>query len=298
MRDAAEVVRAFKTATKPEGGLSARSLLAVKGGSSVTTETYKGAVRSFIRWAKERGRGLGAEALAEYTAALREEGAGVSSFNLALYAGKAALLQAARRAGMSARELALLKGTLDSLKGIRQANPEVRVVSPEERRRLLEALPLRVRLVARFLYATGARVSEALVVRRDQVVIDGERVVVRLIKTKGDRERRVRIPPALLEAIDAEYSGPDRVHLFESRNGQAFSRQYITREIGRASKRVLGRKVGAHVLRHSRATDLYERTKRIKAVSELLGHATVDMTAKYYVNDKFTDDELFNGEEL
>ena len=61
---------------------------------------------------------------------------------------------------------------------------------------------------------------------------------------------------------------------------------------------MLGRKVGAHVLRHSRATDLYERTKRIKAVSELLGHATVDMTAKYYVNDKFTDDELFNGEEL
>jgi integrase len=52
------------------------------------------------------------------------------------------------------------------------------------------------------------------------------------------------------------------------------------------------------VLRHSRATDLYERTRRIKAVSELLGHASVSTTSTYYVRDSFSDDELFNGEAL
>lgn len=76
--------------------------------------------------------------------------------------------------------------------------PDVQVVTPEERRRLLEALPQRVCLVARFLYATGARVSEALEVRRDQVTIDGERARVRLVKTKGDKDRYVRIPQLLL----------------------------------------------------------------------------------------------------
>ncbi len=297
MWDAAVAVRAFQGGRKPPR-LSAKGLLAVKAGSSTTTAAYRATVGAFIRWAKDHDRGLGAKALAEYVAALRAEGAGAGKHNMALYAGKAALLQAAHRSGMSARELALLKGTLDSIKGVKQADPEVRVVTPEERARLLEALPLRVRLVARFLYATGARVSEALAVRRDQVELDGERVRVRLVVTKGNQERRVRIPPALLQDIEAEYAILGRVYLFESYYGKPFSRSYVTREIGRAAKRVLGRRIGAHVLRHSRATDLYQRTRRIKAVSELLGHASVDVTARFYVNDRFSDDELFNGEAL
>ena len=116
--------------------------------------------------------------------------------------------------------------------------------------------------------------------------------------TKGDVERHVRVPRALLEEIDAEYQAEGRVYLFESRYGQPFTRQYITREIARAGKRVLGRRVSAHVLRHSRATDLYQHTKRIKAVSVLLGHSGVDVTSRYYVRDDFSDAELFNGEPL
>ncbi len=297
MRDAAAVMRTYQTTGRPSG-LSARALLAVKGGSATTTEAYRGTVRGWIAWAKDHGLGIGSEALAGYVADLREEGAGTGKINMALYAGKAALLQAAHRAGMSARELALLKGALDSLKGTRQSEPDVQVVTPEERRRLIEALPLRVRLVTRFLYATGARVSEALAVRRNHVAIDGERARVRLVKTKGDVERTVRIPRALLEEIDAEYGKPGRIHLFESRYGQPFTRQYITREIARAGRRELGRRIGAHVLRHSRATDLYQSTRRIKAVSALLGHSGVDTTARYYVRDTFSDDELFNGEAL
>jgi integrase len=46
----------------------------------------------------------------------------------------------------------------------------------------------------------------------------------------------------------------------------------LSREIARAARRVLGRSVSAHVLRHSRATDLMASTHRIKAVSRLLGH--------------------------
>ena len=110
--------------------------------------------------------------------------------------------------------------------------------------------------------------------------------------------RQVRIPAALLKEIDAEYQGDARVHLFESKHGQPFTRQYITREIGRAARRVLGRSVSAHQLRHSRATDLYQSTRRLKAVSALLGHSGVDTTARYYVRDDFSDAELFNDEAL
>jgi len=278
--------------------LSARGLLNVKGGSPGTTEAYRATVRAFIAWAKDGELGFGAHAFAAYLAELRAEGAGAGKLNMALYAGKAALMQAAQRAGMAARELAVLKSALDSLKGAKRPEPDVRVVTPIERLLMFDDMPLRVRLVARFLYATGARVSEALAVRRDQVTADGERARVRLVRTKGDEERYARIPRALLEEIDGVYAAPGQVYLFESKHGQPFSRQYITREIARASRRVLGRRIGAHVLRHSRATDLYENTRRIKAVSALLGHANVDVTARYYVRDKFSDAELFNGEAL
>ena len=66
---------------------------------------------------------------------------------------------------MAAREMAMLKSVLDSIPGAKTNAPEIRVVSPEERAQLMKALPTRVGLIARFLYATAARVTEALKVR-------------------------------------------------------------------------------------------------------------------------------------
>ena len=66
-------------------------------------------------------------------------------------------------------------------------------------------------------------------------------------------------------------------------------------KLARAALRVLGRSVSAHVLRHSRATDLLATTHRIKAVSRLLGHSDEAVTLRYYVKDSFTDEELFSG---
>lgn len=83
--------------------------------------------------------------------------------------------------------------------------------------------------------------------------------------------------------------------LFETGPGHTFHREYISREITRAAKPVLGRAVSAHVLRHSRATDLLAATHRIKAVSQLLGHSDEAVTLRYYVKDSFTDEELFAG---
>jgi hypothetical protein len=44
--------------------------------------------------------------------------------------------------------------------------------------------------------------SSSVAVRRDQVEIDGEKARVRLVKTKGNTDRYVRIPLTLLENIE------------------------------------------------------------------------------------------------
>ena len=110
---------------------------------------------------------------------------------------------------------------------------------------------------------------------------------------KGGKERSSRIPAELYRRILQVF--PRGTYLFESRRGQHFKREYISREIARATRRVLGRAVSVHVLRYSRATDLLASTKRIKAVSRLLGHSAEATTLRYYVHYAFTDDDLFGG---
>ncbi len=177
---------------------------------------------------------------------------------------------------------------------MKKSPPDVSVVSPEERLALFAALPLRMRLVAETLYATGARVIEVLTVRRDQVKTNGASGTVELrLYGKGGKERSSRIPAELYKRILQVF--PRGTYLFESSHKKHFRREYISREIARAARRVLGRAVSAHVLRHSRATDLVAATHRIKAVLRLLGHSDEATTLRYYVHDAFSDEDLFGG---
>jgi integrase/recombinase XerD len=267
----------------------ASALLEVKGASEHTTAAYRTALKAFL----ESGQAVTVEGFAAYIHQLRRTRS-AATVNQALAAGRKGFLQAAERLGLPARELAVIRGALAEIPAVKKAPPEVAVITEEERARLLAALPLRVRLVAETLYVTGARVSEVLAVRRDQVKEKGTNGAVELrLYGKGGKERSSRIPAELYRRILVVF--PEGTYLFESRRGQHFKREYISREIARAARRVLGRAVSAHVLRHSRATDLLASTHRIKAVSRLLGHSDEATTLRYYVHDAFSDEELFGG---
>ena len=192
---------------------------------------------------------------------------------------------------MSTRELTLLKGALSELHNVRHQVADVATITPEERARLYKALPLRVRLIAECLYQTGARVSEIAELRRDHVRVNGH-VELRLFG-KGSKEREATITPDLYRRILAEF--PEGEYLFTTDQGNPYRRTYITREIDRAARRVIGRSVTAHVLRHSRATDLIERTGKVKGVSRMLGHASEATTLRYYVKQSLTEEELAEG---
>ena len=266
----------------------ASALLEVKGRGELTTTAYRSAIGAFLA----SGQAATVEGFAEYVHQLRRLRS-ASTVNQTLAAGRKAFSQAGERLGLAARELAVIRDALARIPMVKKAPPEVTVVSPEERYRLFAAMPLRVRLVAETLYVTGARVSEVLGVRRDQVKgANGAAVELRLYG-KGGKERSSRIPAELYRRILAEF--PAGTYLFESYKGQHFQREYISREIARAARRVLGRSISAHVLRHSRATDLLASTKRIKAVSRLLGHSDEATTLRYYVHDAFSDEDLFGG---
>jgi integrase len=53
-----------------------------------------------------------------------------------------------------------------------------------------------------------------------------------------------------------------------------------------------GRHFSPHGCRHTFATRAIERTGKLKAVSEYLGHASVSITLDMYVHEEIADDEL------
>ncbi len=271
---------------RPASGLAAALLHKVKGTGELTTAAYRTALRAFL----DSGQRATVEGFAQYINQLRRSRS-AATVNQALAAGRKAFLQAAERLGLPTKEISLIRGALGEILAVKKGPPDVSVVSPEERLTLLAALSLRVRLIAETLYVTGARVSEVLTVRRDQIKTNGS-AELRLYG-KGGKERTARIPAELYKRILQVF--PKGTYLFESSHKKHFRRKYISREIARAAQRVLGRSVSAHVLRHSRATDLLASTKRIKAVSRLLGHSDEATTLRYYVRDTFSDEDLFGG---
>ena len=265
---------------------TARDLALVRGPSEGTTRAYRAYVRGFV----DAGLPHTAEGLAAWVDGMRGRRP-ANSVNLALAAGKAAFLQAAGREGATARDLALIRGALAEIKGERRAPPDVAVVTPEERRLLFRALPPRVRLVAETLYRPGPGRGD-----HGAAAPTGWRSTAGSCCgcTDGPEGAAGNDHPRAVPA-DRGGFGDGGEHLFTTSRGNPYRGTYITREIDRAARRVLGRHVTAHVLRHSRATDLLATTHRIKAVSRLLGHADEAVTLRYYVRDAFTDEELAAG---
>lgn len=140
-----------------------------------------------------------------------------------------------------------------------------------------------------FLYATGARVSEAVGLTLSQLFLaDGS---VRLFG-KGSKERLVPVGKEAIAALDA-YIGKVRP-LFLRRNkpasavflnqgrGTALSRMSawnIIQEYCAAAK--IEKSVTPHTFRHSFATHLLEGGADLRIVQELLGHADISTTEIY-----------------
>ena len=126
-----------------------------------------------------------------------------------------------------------------------------------------------------FLYATGARVSEALNVSRNDIE-DGWLI---LRHTKGDKQRIVPIAKYAIEMID-EYLLDvkyEREFLWQNYKGDKLSRISAFK----ITQKYLG--VSPHVLRHSFATSLISGGADLRVVQELLGHSSL-MTTQIYTH--------------
>ena len=169
-----------------------------------------------------------------------------------------------------------------------------KVLSPDMVDRLLAApqradrYPLRDRALLCLLYATGCRASEVCTMTLRDIRLDEG--YCRCVG-KGNKERIVSLNPVARAALEA-YLQHERAKLAReseqgspllvSRGGRSLSRITVWKLVKRYAGRIgASRTISPHTLRHSFATHMLAGGAEIRALQELLGHASIRTTQIY-----------------
>jgi integrase/recombinase XerC len=163
-------------------------------------------------------------------------------------------------------------------------------LSPDEAGRLMEvaasdSLAVRDKAIMEFLYSSGLRLSELTGLTQDDVNLRDATVRV---TGKGAKTRIVPVGSFALAALQAwlpvrsQLARPGQKALFVGRNGNALGARAVQARLKHwAVKLALSDKVHPHALRHSFASHLLQSSGDLRAVQEMLGHASISTTQVY-----------------
>lgn len=270
-------------------------MLAEKGRSANTLAAYRRDLRRYCAWLEERGGTMldvDHESLVAFVGERKESDAATSSV--------ARQLAAIR---MLHRYLAVEGHRPDdpavNLEGVRVPSGIPKPLTETQVTSLLDAVvghePIdhRDRALLELLYATGARISEAVGLSLGDLDLDGR--LVRLYG-KGSKERIVPFGSSAAGALDDWFSARGRARLvpprwerrddaeavFLNTRGSRLTRQaawLVVKKYGRRAG--LADNLSPHVLRHSCATHLLDHGADLRVVQEMLGHASISTTQIY-----------------
>jgi integrase/recombinase XerC len=177
-----------------------------------------------------------------------------------------------------------------------------RVLTKDDANSLMDApegenvLSRRDRAILETLYSTGARVSELVGMNWDDLDISSG--LVRL-RGKGRKDRIVPIGAVAIETLTEYHSSlpstpggktavkqpvgaaPSAGPVFRNHRGTRLSARGVERIVGRYSSQLASGRISPHALRHSFATHLLDEGADLRAIQEMLGHASLGTTQKY-----------------
>ena len=261
-----------------------------------TIRAYRVDVEGLARWAAPQNldpAAVGPREVRRYVAHLSELGAAPSTSARKLAALRA-LFSSQREHGM------ITQNPADLVSTPRRGSHLPRVLSARDAARLLDGIPAgdalesRDRAMFELAYSCGLRAEELVSVEIGDIDHDGEQLRV---EGKGRKTRFVpvgepalaairtyleRARPALAAAADPAISGSPPANLFLSRTGRGLGTSDVRRRLRRWSQRTgVGRDASPHSLRHSFATHLLDGGADLRAIQEMLGHASVSSTQIY-----------------
>lgn len=165
-------------------------------------------------------------------------------------------------------------------------------LSPDEAVQLVEMpvttpLDARDKAMAELLYSSGLRLAELVGLDRD--VMRNSLASHELSVTgKGSKTRIVPMGSHAVAALHAwlavrdQFAKPDEAALFVGKNGRRISPRTVQRHLHqRGITQDIASGVHPHLLRHSFATHLLQSSGDLRAVQEMLGHASISTTQVY-----------------
>jgi len=135
------------------------------------------------------------------------------------------------------------------------------------------------------MYRTGLRVAEVLALKASD--IDPAAGTIRILRGKGSKARTVGIDDGTLATIQRwtdtrRALGLSRAPLFCTLAGRPVSDTYVRAMMKRiARKGGVDKRVHAHGLRHTNATELAAEGVPVNVISKHLGHSSSAVTARY-----------------
>jgi integrase/recombinase XerD len=138
-------------------------------------------------------------------------------------------------------------------------------------------------LMIKTLFLTGARVSEFVHIRVEDLRLDSDPPQIHLTHAKGQADRCVPILPALAQELRTHLQGRRQGYLFESNRRTRYAARTVQTMVKRcASAAGLIKRVHPHLLRHSIATILLDSGQvPIDQVRKFLGHLHLSTTQIY-----------------
>lgn len=271
---------------------------AVKGAAKATVEAYRRDVQGFLAFMCEHqgeAQGLGPVSrvtvsdMRAWMAHERRRGTGARSLARALSAVKTFYRWLSEREGFE--PTAVL-----STRAPRFQKKLPRPLAEDAAREMLGRVELQAKegwvaardvAVVTLLYGCGLRISEALKLNgADAPLGDGLR-----IRGKGGKEREVPVLPAARRAVDAylelcPHPQEDEAPLFRGVRGGALNPRAVQKVMEQARLQLgLPATATPHAMRHSFATHLLSAGGDLRAIQDLLGHASLSTTQAYTAVD-------------
>ena len=270
-------------------------MLAEKGRSANTLAAYRRDLRTYCGWLDERGRtvlDVSHDELVAFVGERKASGSALSSI--------ARQLAAIR---MLHRYLAIEGLRTDDpaadLQGVKVPSGIPKPLTETQINSLLDSVvghePIdhRDRALLELLYATGARISEAVGLSLGDIDFDSR--LVRLYG-KGSKERIVPFGSSAAGALDDWFSARGRARMvpiqwqrrgdadavFLNTRGSRLTRQAAWLIVKKYGQRAgIADDLSPHVLRHSCATHLLDHGADLRVVQEMLGHVSISTTQIY-----------------
>jgi len=149
-----------------------------------------------------------------------------------------------------------------------------------------DALEVRDAAMFELFYSSGLRLAElvsldwpgGLDLVSDEVTVTGKRQKTRSVPVGGKAHDAL----AAWLALRAQFAPPGQTALFTGQNGTRLSPRQVEKRLGRwAQRQGLGMHVHPHMLRHSFASHVLQSSGDLRAVQDMLGHASIAATQIY-----------------